>query len=409
MTSSEHVVILGSGQAGLRAAARLRSCSYGGQVTLAGDEPTLPYYRPPLSKDYLKHGNDNKLWLRKKEFFKKQNINLKLGCRAISIDRKVRRTCFDDGQHLDYDHLILALGARNRILPVPGIDLDGVISLRTLEDAREIRARMTHAKRLVVVGGGFIGLEFAASAHKQGVEVTVIESQSRLMSRVVCPAVSDYFLDAYQSVGVDVQFARRVDEIVDDGRGNVAGVGLAGADAIRADLVLIAIGVVPNVELAVEAGLTVSDGIAVDENMTASDPMISAIGDCTSFIHSASGRQVRLESIQNANDQANCVAAKLVGEKSPYTSVPWFWSVQYGGKLQIAGLTVDADEFVRCPSQTGYGFVVHCFKNRSYLGTECVGAPAEHIIARKLLALPNKVTKREMGGCDYNLMALLSD
>lgn len=386
------LLVVGAGQAGFQAAASAREEGYDGRIILVGEEPGLPYQRPPLSKAYLSGKADAKaVRLRPERFFTEHRIELRAGERAARIDRAARRVALDSGEALPYDHLVLALGSRNRRLPVPGADLDGVAQLRTLEDAEDLRRRLDAARDgAVVVGAGFIGLEFAAAAAARGIGVTVIEAADRPMARSVSAAMSGFFRDAHERQGVRFAFGATVVRVIDDGAGKASGVETADGRRFPAGLVLVGIGVVPNSELAAEAGLETADGVAVDEFLTTSDPAVSAIGDCACHPHRAHDgtRRVRIESVQNAVDQARCVAARLAGKRPPasYAAVPWFWSDQGAHKLQIAGLATPHDEAVARGDAAQGSFSVFCYRGGRLLGVESANRPLDHVLARKILA-----------------------
>lgn len=384
------VVIVGTGQGGFQVAASLREEGFDGPVILVGDEPDLPYQRPPLSKAYLTGKADADLVrLRPEKFFVEHRLELRPGERATGIDRAKQRVTLASGEVLPYDHLVLAVGTRNRPLPVPGADLDGVLQLRTLGDAEALRRRLETAREIAVVGAGFIGLEFAAVAAAHGAAVTVVEATDRPMSRAVSPEVSAHFRAVHESQGVRFVFGAAVARILGEG-GRATGVETADGRCFPADLVLVGIGVIPNAEIAADAGLAVSNGIVVDEHLVTSDPAVSAIGDCALHpsLFAAPG-PVRLESVQGAVDQARCVAARLAGRPAPYASLPWFWSEQGPLKLQIAGLAVPCERAVvrgdPAPGGKG-GFSVFCFRGGKLVGVESVNRPLDHILARRLLA-----------------------
>ncbi|MDP3897393.1 MAG: FAD-dependent oxidoreductase [Mesorhizobium sp.] len=401
------VLIAGSGQGGFQAAASLRQEGFEGEIVLLGDEPGLPYQRPPLSKTYLKEGNGDRLLFRNADFFEKNAIRLEDGRRLAAIDRMDRGIVLDDGRRLAYDHLILALGARNRRLPLPGIDLANVLNLRTLADADIIRAHLAASSSLVVIGGGFIGLEIAATARAIGLHVTVLEATARLMSRVVSQPISDYFLAAHRGSGVDIRLNALAARIVDDGAGRVCEVELAGGERIAADLVLVSAGVLPNAEIAEAAGLYVHDGIRVNDLLATEDAAISAIGDCASFPFGHDGIQTRLESVQNAVDQAKCVARRLVGHAEPYAKVPWFWSDQAGDKLQMAGLTAGADHHVVRGSHAEGRLSVLCFRREELVGVETVNVGGDHMAARRLLGWEEPLTLERAQSAAFDLAALM--
>ena len=402
---TERVVIAGSGQAGFQAAASLRQDGFAGEIVMVGDEPGLPYQRPPLSKAYLKEGVEDRLHFRANDFFIKNSISLEDGKSVTTIDRADRTVTLSDGRVLSYGHLILATGARNRRLPLPGAGLDNVLELRTLDHARHLREKLSSATSLAVIGGGFIGLEVAATARAFGLEVTVIEATSRLMSRVVSTPISNFFLAAHQDAGVSVRLDSMARAILDDGNGNAAGVELAEGERVGADLVLISAGVVPNAEIAEAAGLYVHDGIRVDDRLLTEDPAISAIGDCASFPFGQDGIQTRLESVQNAIDQAKCVSLRLVGKPEPYSKVPWFWSDQGPHKLQIAGLTAGADHHEI--NEHDGKLSVQCYRRGELIGVETVNAAGEHMAARRILAQPQPLTLEAAQAAGFDIVALM--
>jgi 3-phenylpropionate/trans-cinnamate dioxygenase ferredoxin reductase subunit len=380
------VAIIGAGQAGFQAAASLRDSGFAGRVMLIGDEPVLPYQRPPLSKSYLagQSGVDD-LWLRPAEFYAKQQIDLVYGDPVTAIDRGQRRLHLASGIEFSWDHLVFATGAGCRPLAAPGAELDGVLMLRTLADADDLRQRLEAARAVVVVGAGFIGLEFAAVALARGTMVHIIEVTQKPMGRVVSEPVSRFFTEAHIGWGAEVALGTGAAKMLGAG-GRVTGVETTDGRLIPADLILICIGVIPNAEPARIAGLTVDDGIVVDEYLVTSDPAISAIGDCANFPTPFAPVRVRLESVQNAVDQGRCVADRLAGRPMPYQKVPWFWSDQGDLKLQIAGITVGHNTSVLRGHPADRNFSVFCFRGGRLVGVESVNRTADHVVARRLLA-----------------------
>jgi 3-phenylpropionate/trans-cinnamate dioxygenase ferredoxin reductase subunit len=380
------VAIVGAGLAGFQVASVLRDQHYQGRVVLIGDEPHRPYHRPPLSKAYLLNAPDElSVAMRPDAYYADKKIEVMASTRAVSIDRTHRKLALDNGSVIDFEHLVLAVGARNRPLHIPGYDLNGVFFLRHLEEARALRVRLHKAKQAVVIGAGFIGLEFASAALKLGVAVTVLEVADRPMSRALSAPMSKLFSREHSKGGIRFLFNTQVKRLIDD-EGRVAGVETVEGAVIDADLVLIGIGVIPNVELAATCNLEIRNGIAVDANLATADPNISAVGDCASYPSPyATEEFVRLESIQNATDQARCVAARILGRPLPYTAVPWFWSDQGPLKLQIAGLTVGHDETVVRGDPAGTSCSVFCFRGGRLLGVETVNRPADHMAARRLV------------------------
>lgn len=395
------VVIAGAGQAGFQVAASLRQEGFDGRVVLIGDEPGLPYQRPPLSKAYLADGNGDRLTFRPREFFAEHGIELVLDAGVRRIDRAACRVELADGRGYAFDHLVLALGARNRTLALPGADLPNVIGLRTLADAERLRENLAGAASLAVIGGGLIGLEVAAVARKAGLEVTVAEAGERLMRRTVSAPTAAHLQDWHEAQGTRIRLNASVRGIVSGRDGLAAGLDLADGTGVAADLVLVAAGVVPNQELAAEAGLAVGDGIIVDAMLSTSDPAISAIGDCACFPGGVGGRPFRLESVQNAVDQARSVAARLLGRAEPYHRVPWFWSDQGPNKLQIAGLAAGCDRFVERRAAGGV-FALYGFREDRLQAVESINAPADHMAARRLLALPQPPTLADLQRVDFD-------
>ena len=380
------VVIVGSGQAGYETAVSLRAKGFDGSVTLVGDEPGVPYHRPPLSKAFLKGDAEPvSVTLRPADYFSKNGIDLRCARTAVEIDRVDKRVRIADGPPLDYDKLVLATGSRNRPLSVAGADLPGVVYLRTLAEATELARHLSSSAAVVIIGGGFIGLEVAAAARARGATVTVIEAGDRPMARAVTRTVSSFFVDEHRRQGVDFRLDSVVTEIVArDGR--AAGVRCGDGDSVDADLIVVGIGVIPNTEIAQRAGLPVDNGVVVDERLRTEDPAIWAIGDCAAYPDVASHRRVRLESIQNAVDHARCVADQLVGNDIPYQGVPWFWTEQYANRLQVAGTIADADNTVLRGSIADGRFSVFSFAGEVLRAVESVNLVRDHMLARKFLA-----------------------
>jgi 3-phenylpropionate/trans-cinnamate dioxygenase ferredoxin reductase subunit len=400
---SAPIIIAGAGQAGAQAAISLRQEGHDGRIVLIGDEPALPYQRPPLSKAYLSRKMEAEgLLLRNENFYAAQRIELMAGTRIGAIDAGRRTVQLGSGESIDYAHLVLALGARNRQLNIAGAELDGIAYLRTLEDARSLREQLASVRQAVVIGAGFIGLEFAAVAREHGIEVTVVEAGPRSMARAVSVEMSQYFSDKHEARGARILLDSGVARIVGS-NGCVAGVELADGRHLPADLVVVGIGVLPNTELAQAAGLAVSNGVVVDEFLTTSDPGISAIGDCASFPSSFSDDMIRLESVQNAGDHARCIAAKLTGKRAAYSSVPWFWSEQYDARLQIAGLTAGHNQTVLRGLPHEDSFSVFCFCEGQLLGAESVNRPVDHMAARKLLAARAPLTLAQAADAAFDL------
>jgi 3-phenylpropionate/trans-cinnamate dioxygenase ferredoxin reductase subunit len=399
------VAIIGAGQAGFQVAASLRQEGFAGRVVLIGDEPLLPYQRPPLSKSYLagETGIED-LWLRPTEFFAKQQIELIYGERVTEIRRADRRLRLASGNEISWDCLVLATGARNRQLAVPGAGLDGVLPLRTLAEADTLRRRLDEAHEVVVVGAGFIGLEFASVAAARGADVHILEITLQPMGRVVSAQTSRFFTDAHIRWGAKVSLGIGATRIL-GANGRVTGVETTDGRHLPADLVLVCIGVIPNGELADNAALPVDDGIVVDEHLATGDPSIFAIGDCANFPTPFANGRVRLESVQNATDQGRCVAAHIAGRPEPYQRVPWFWSDQGDLKLQIAGVTIGHDQTVTRGRLSDGHFSIFCYRRERLIGVESVNRPADHVVARRLLAGDPELSPEQAADEDYDLRA----
>ncbi len=357
------MVIIGGGQAGFQTAASLRAEGFEEPITIVGEEPGVPYQRPPLSKGFLLGKQEQRhAELRPGAFYEAQRITL-VTAHVAAIDRASRRVTLDSGERIEYDTLVLATGARNRLLP-----MGGVFYLRTLAEAAELRQRLRDVDEVAIIGGGFIGLEIAAAARTLGKKVTVIEAQPRLMARVVAPVVSEYFREQHAAKGVEIRL-------------NASLADLPGG----ADLVIAGIGVVPNSELAIAAGLPASNGITVDEYLRTPDERIYAIGDCCECPNPFAEMCVRLESVQNAVDQAASVAKSITGHAAPYNAVPWFWTDQYDIHLQMAGLPFGYDQVVVRGNPENRKFSVFYFREGRLRAVDSINRPAEHLAARKLI------------------------
>ena len=401
------VLIVGAGHAGFQLAASLRQNGFAGRICLINDEQHLPYQRPPLSKAYLKgDGRPDSLMFRPNKFFLDQNIELMAG-RAVAIDRAARTLKLASGSSLDYGHLVLATGARNRLLDIPNAGLDDVRYLRTLDESETLRRRMASSRRVVVIGAGFIGLEFAATARIKGLEVDVAELAPRVMARAVTAEISDFFQARHTAAGIRIHLGVQATSILCEGA-EVTGVSLSDGRQIPADLVVVGVGVLPNVELAAEAGLPVASGIIVDEQLLTSDPAISAIGDCALFASPRFGGSLRLESVQNATDQARCVAARLTGDARTYDGLPWFWSDQGPDKLQMVGLTTGYDRVVVRGDRGQGAFSAFCYKSGQLLGIESVNRAGDHMFGRRLLAAGRSITPDQAADTGFDLKAALT-
>ena len=378
-----------------------------GQITLVGEEPHLPYQRPPLSKDYLLGNTDaERILYRPKAFYEQSPVTLELSVRVQSIDPALKTVQLADGRTFPYEALILATGARVRKLPVPGAELDGICYLRTLADVDDIGKRLATAQKVMVIGAGFIGLEFASVASKLGKEVTVLEAMERVMARVVEPELSKFFTDLHQSHGVDIITGAQVDEFIGID-GHVSGVKTASGQQLETELVVVGIGVLPNQELAEQAGLSCGNGIMIDAYGQTSAANIYACGDCASYEHPFAEQAVRLESVQNAGDQARAVAAKIAGKDKPYVSVPWFWSDQYDVKLQMAGLTVGCDSHVVRGELASGSFSLWHYRDGRLRAVEAISAPRDYVVGRMLLEKQKNPSPQQASDSQFNLKSLL--
>jgi 3-phenylpropionate/trans-cinnamate dioxygenase ferredoxin reductase subunit len=379
------IVIIGGGQAGAQAIDTLRREGFAGRLVLIGDEPELPYQRPPLSKKYLAgEMAADRLLFRHRSFYEEHRIELKLGKRAVRLDAAARQVELEDGEKLTYDRLLLCLGAGSRRLTCPGATLPGVHYLRALADVAPIQMNCKPQARVVVIGGGYIGLETAATCRKLGCEVTVLEMADRIMNRVVAPSVSRYFAHEHQTHGVNILCDMRVVRL--EGSGRVERVVCADGGGHAADLVIVGVGAVATTELASAAGLACDNGIVVDEFCRTSDASIYAAGDCTNHPSLRYGTRVRLESVDNAFEQGKTAALNLLDRPVAHDRVPWFWSDQFDNKLLIVGLPLDYDRQVLRGDPDSRSFSVCYLKGRELLAVEAINHSKDYMAARKLIA-----------------------
>lgn len=405
------VIIVGAGHAGYQVAASLRQTGFAERICLINDEAHLPYQRPPLSKAYIKgSAGPESLMFRPEKFYQDQRIELIAG-RAVSIDRSERKVLLASGETLAYGHLVLATGARNRLLDLPNANLPDVKYLRILDESEALRAILPSKARVVVIGAGFIGLEFAATARIKGLEVDVLELAPRVMARAVTAEVSEYFQARHREAGIRIHLGVQATSIEAQGgkdTGNVTGVSLSDGRHLPADLVVVGVGVLPNIELAAEAGLPVAAGIIVDEYLSTADPNISAIGDCALFASPRFGGSLRLESVQNATDHARCLAARLTGDRKPYDGHPWFWSDQGDDKLQIAGLTTGYDRVVLRGDPAKKAFSAFCYHGDKLLGIESINRAGDHMFGRRLQGMNRSITPEQAADESFDLKSALS-
>ena len=376
-------IIAGAGHAGGQTAISLRQAGYEGRIVVCGAEPAAPYQRPPLSKKYLSGElARERVFLRPEGFYARNGIELRPGCPVREIDPERRTVTLEEGGPLEFTDLVVATGSRPRRLDVPGAGLGNVFYLRTLEDVDAIRAAMTAGRRLAVVGGGYIGLEVAATAKGLGLQVRVLEAADRLLGRVTAPEMSGYYARAHRARGVDVRLSAAITAF--EGGAAVEGVSLGG-ETVPADLVVVGVGVVPDTRLAESAGLRCDDGVVVDETCATSAPRVYAAGDCTRHPNPVLGRMLRLESVQNAVEQAKTAAANIAGTPSRYGQVPWFWSDQFDLKLQMVGISDGYDTVVQRGSMDADDFAMFYLKDGVLIAVDAVNRPREFMACRKLV------------------------
>jgi len=399
------IVIAGAGHAAGQVVATLRQQKFKGKIVLIGDEPYLPYQRPPLSKKFLAGEMPAaRLLLKPASFYEHPQLELHLDTTVASIDRTAGSLAIEGGDVIAYDKLVLALGSRARPLGVEGGDLRNVHYLRGIADVEAIRAELQPGRRLVIVGGGYIGLEVAAVACKLGLDVTVVEMADRVMSRVVSPEISDFYQIEHTNQGVKFRLSKRVKAL--RGKKRVKQVVLDDDEEIRADLVIIGAGILPNTELAREAGLDVDDGIVVDDRCQTSDPDIYAVGDCTSHPNDIYGRRLRLESVHNALEQAKTAANNICGKETHYCEVPWFWSDQFDLKLQIAGLSDGYDDIVIRGNPAERSFACLYLRKGRLIAVDAVNAPRDFMQSKALIAARVRIPSQQLADPGNSLQEL---
>lgn len=402
------VVIVGAGQAGLQVAMSLVDAGYQGGILLAGDEAAYPYQRPPLSKLYLSGGlGEQDMELQDPGYYAAHGITVMTGTAVTAIDRAAKKISLATGEAIGYRFLVLATGARARRLPSLSGTLENVFHVRTRFDARALRDALQPGRRVAVIGGGFLGLEIAAVARTRGATVDVVEGAARILSRSAAGPVSAAFDRLHRRHGVVIHAAGAVQRVETAG-GRVVALDLGDGGRIAADAVVVAIGVSPNTGLAVAAGLDVADGIRVDSHMRTADPGILAIGDCAGFPYVRdNGAHVRVESVQNALDQARCAAKTILGQAEPYDRTPVFWTEQFGLRLQVAGIPQGADDVVIRGDVPGDRFSVYRFKAGRLMAVESVNMPADHMLARKLFSRDACPSPRQVADAHFDLKSLL--
>jgi 3-phenylpropionate/trans-cinnamate dioxygenase ferredoxin reductase subunit len=400
MSDSARIVIVGAGHAGGTAAALLRQYGHAGDIALIGAEPVAPYQRPPLSKAWLKgEADEDVLRLKAPEWYGDNRVDLRLSLTVEAIDRALQAVRLSDGETIAYDKLILAMGARARRLDIEGADLNGVMALRTAADAEALRTALAperhRVKRLVVIGGGYVGLEAAASARALGAEVVIVERENRILARVACPILSRFFQAYHRERGVHFILDATVQRLIGED-GQVKAVHLGDGSLLACDAVLVGVGAVPNDELARAAGLDCQDGVLVDLAARTSDPAVFAIGDLTRRPMPLYGTVMRLESVPNALEQARQAAAAITGRPAPEPETPWFWSDQYDLKLQIAGVPIGCDDMVVRGAPDAPGFALFHMAGDLIQAVEAVNAPGEFMVGRQLIGRRTPVSRERL-------------
>lgn len=401
-------VIVGASHAAAQLAPILRQEGWEGRIVVIGDEPYIPYHRPPLSKTFLSGEKTlDDIYIRPQMVYDKAEIEFLLNTRVEAIDRENRILSLNNGETLEYDKLALTVGSRVRKVDLPGIELEGIYYLRDANDAEQIKSKVVAGKHAVIVGGGYIGLETAAALRKQGMEVTVLEMMERVLQRVTAPEISEFYDRVHKEEGVKICCGVGVSSF--KGNDNVEKVICSNGDEYVADLVVVGVGIVPNVEIAEAAGLEVNNGIVVDEYARTSDHDIVAAGDCTFHHNALYDRNIRLESVQNATDQARTAALTLCGKEKAYDALPWFWSDQYDLKLQIAGLSQGYDEvIVRGDRENSRSFAVFYLKDGVVIAVDAVNRAPEFMFGKRLITGKVKVDKAQLADESVSMKELIT-
>lgn len=382
---SETVVIIGAGQAGGDMTTALRQQGFEGRIVLIGEEPALPYRRPPLSKAYLSgEMSEAQLYIKPASTYEKQNVDVKTGVRVESIDRAAHTVTLDTGEVIEYTKLAFCTGGHARRLPLAGAEKPNVHYVRTIADIERLKAQFQPGKRLLIIGGGYIGLEAAAVGIKKELNVTLVEALPRLLARVTGPELSEYYYGVHSAKGVDIKLGAGVEAL--EGGDTVETVVLADGTRLQADVIIVGIGLIPNTELAEAAGLDVDNGILVDLQCRSSDPDIFAAGDCANHDHGFLLRRIRLESVPNASEGARVIAATICGKETQHNGAPWFWSDQYDLKLQMVGINQGYEEVVIRGSMEDNNFSAFYLANGVIISADTVNRPKDFMIAKKLVA-----------------------
>jgi len=402
----ERVVIAGAGHAAGQTIATLKKQKFAGEIVLIGDEPYLPYQRPPLSKKFLSGDlSAERLHVKPESFYSDPKIEVRLETPIVAIDRDSKTLRTVHGDSVSYDKLVLALGSRVRRLSIDGADLDGVHYLRTIADVNSIRAELKNRKHAVIIGAGYIGLEVAAVIRQLGLDVTVVEMADRVMSRVVSAEISDFYQIEHTSHGVKLRLSTGITAF--RGSGRINAVEIADGEQVPADFAVVGVGIVPNTELAADAGLIVDDGIVVDDQCQTNDSNIYAVGDCTAHPNAIYNRQLRLESVHNALEQAKTAASNICGNEAHYSQVPWFWSDQYDLKLQIAGLSTGYDDVIIRGNPADRSFACLYLKDGCLIATDAVNSPRDFLQSKVLIAGQLRIDRDKLADANVQLKDLL--
>lgn len=394
---SKKVIIIGAGHGGIQVVASLREEGFDGEIVLIASEKEMPYQKPPLSKGYLQgKQSEEAILFRAATYYENNNIHLRLGEEVQQIKVTEKQIVTSSGETISFTHLILATGANNRKLVLNGTEAPNILYLRTLNDAQVIAQRLESSQHIAIIGGGFIGLELAALAAEKGKQVTVIEAQTRLMERVLPAVISTTFQQTHEHNGVRICLNSHIEQISSEGIQTKEGF-------VRADLILAGIGVIPASSLAQEAGIVCENGVVVNEFQQTSVPYIYAIGDCANHYNIFAGKNIRLESVQNAVDQAKVAVNHILEQPQAYRAVPWFWTNQYHLKLQMVGISADFDEYVLRGEKGSDKFSVYYFKNKQLIAVDSLNRAADHLNARKLITAGISPTKTQIEDLSFNL------
>lgn len=405
---NETYVIVGAGHAAGQLAASLRQEGFEGKIVLVGEEAQLPYQRPPLSKKYLSgEFGLERVYFKPPDFYEAAKVETRLATRVTSIDRAAKTLTLENGETLGYDKLALTTGSRVRKLPILGADLSGIHYLRTVDDVDGMRQGFEPGKSLVIIGGGYIGLEVAAVATSHGLKVTVLEMESRVLKRVTSPELSGFFEEVHCTRGVEIKCKTAIASFESGSDGKLAFAVTADGEKIAADIALLGVGILPNTELAADAGLEAQNGIRVDEFCRTEDPDIFAAGDCTDHPSALYDRRIRLESVHNALEQAKTAAAAMCGKLKAYDQVPWFWSDQYDLKLQIAGLSTGYDTVVQRGDPAAGKFALFYLKDSVLIAVDAVNAAPEYMMGRRLIGDRAKIAPERLADISISMKEMV--